>query len=100
MARPPHRSAQTRTVLQALLETHPKPTYGYHLSKATNLKSGTLYPILQRLHEQGHLNAQWEASPQSGKPPRHVYTLTERGLTLARETTSSPLITSPKAAFL
>jgi len=77
-------SKSTRAVLQALLRTHPNPTYGYDLSKATNLKSGTLYPILKRLHAQGHLHAQWEDSPHPGRPPRHVYTLTDRGLQLAQ----------------
>jgi len=85
MARLPHTSPHTRAVLQALLQAHPGPSYGYDLSKATELKSGTLYPILQRLHAQGHLAAEWEHSPHPGKPPRHIYTLTEQGLRLARE---------------
>ena len=85
MVRKPHTSPHTRAVLAALLTTHPDHTYGYDLSKATNLKSGTLYPILQRLHEQGYLSAEWEDSPHPGKPPRHIYKLTEHGLKLARE---------------
>lgn len=85
MARTPNSSPHTRAVLTALAATHPRPSYGYDLSKATELKSGTLYPILQRLHEQGYLDAQWEDSPHPGKPPRHIYTLTPQGLTLARE---------------
>ncbi|UQN08197.1 PadR family transcriptional regulator [Deinococcus sp. QL22] len=79
-------STHTRAVLQTLLHRHPAPMHGYDLSKATDLKSGTLYPILKRLHEQGHLNADWEASPHPGKPPRHIYTLTASGISLARET--------------
>ncbi|MDO4246488.1 MAG: PadR family transcriptional regulator [Deinococcus sp.] len=71
--------------MSALLSAYPAQTYGYDLSKATDLKSGTLYPILQRLHEQGYLDAEWEPSPHAGKPPRHVYRLTEEGLRLARE---------------
>lgn len=85
MARSPNSSPHTRAVLQALLAAHPGPSYGYDLSKATGLKSGTLYPILQRLHAQGYLDAGWEDSPHPGKPPRHVYTLTPEGLKLARE---------------
>ncbi|GAA5532027.1 PadR family transcriptional regulator [Deinococcus aluminii] len=85
MARSPNSSPHTRAVLQALLTAHPRPSYGYDLSKATELKSGTLYPILQRLHTQGYLEAEWEDSSHPGKPPRHIYTLTAEGLRLARE---------------
>lgn len=85
MARTAHTSPHTRAVLQALLRSYPAHAYGYDLSRATGLKSGTLYPILQRLHEQGHLTAAWEDSPHPGRPPRHIYTLTEQGLQLARE---------------
>ncbi|MFC3834591.1 MULTISPECIES: PadR family transcriptional regulator [Deinococcus] len=85
MPRLPNSSPHSLAVLGSLLQTYPAHTYGYDLSKATDLKSGTLYPILQRLHEQGYLDAQWEDSPHPGKPPRHIYRLTETGLTLARE---------------
>lgn len=85
MPRPPNSTPHTRAVLHALQQTYPAHTYGYDLSKSTNLKSGTLYPILQRLHEQGHLDAQWEDSPHPGRPPRHIYRLTQSGLQLARD---------------
>lgn len=85
MARTPHTSPPTRAVLAALLTAFPARTYGYDLSRSTRLKSGTLYPILQRLHEQGYLHAEWESSPPTGRPPRHLYRLTEAGLRLARE---------------
>lgn len=80
--RPP--SPHTVAVLLALLEAYPRATYGYDLSTVTGLKSGTLYPILQRLHERDLLSAEWENSPHEGKPPRHLYTLTAAGLDLAR----------------
>lgn len=85
MPRPPNASPHTVAVLKSLLGTYPAHTYGYDLSRATDLKSGTLYPILQRLHEGGYLDAQWEDSPHPGKPPRHIYRLTDSGLKLARE---------------
>ncbi len=100
MARPPHRSPQTHAVLRALLDAHPGSVHGYQLSKATALRSGTLYPILQRLHEQGYLQAEWEPSTQPGRPPRHAYTLTDRGLTLAREATARPPLRVGKGALL
>ena len=34
--------------------------YGYDLMKAARLPSGTLYPMLARLQEQGLVTAQWE----------------------------------------
>lgn len=100
MARTPNSSPHTRAVLTALAATHPRPSYGYDLSKATELKSGTLYPILQRLHEQGYLDAQWEDSPHAGKPARHIYTLTPEGLTLAREKVQGTKTHSLKGALL
>lgn len=83
MPRSPNISPQTQTVLHALVQAHPGWTHGYDLSRATGLKSGTLYPILRRLHDQGLLDARWEDSPVAGRPPRHIYHLTPGGLELA-----------------
>jgi PadR family transcriptional regulator PadR len=47
--------------------------------------SGTLYPLLMRLNEQGLLEARWQDAKRPGLPPRHVYRLTARGLALAHE---------------
>lgn len=58
--------------------------YGYELSRETGLASGTLYPILMRLTEQGLLEADWEPSDQPGRPPRHLYRLTGDGVALAK----------------
>ena len=59
--------------------------HGYELSKGTGLKSGTLYPILLRLSDQGLLDSRWKDAERPGRPPRHVYRLTASGLALARE---------------
>jgi PadR family transcriptional regulator len=80
MARKLNSSRQTHSVLTALLSEAFAWHYGYDLSKATGLKSGTLYPILMRLEAHGWLQAQWEDAPPSGKPPRHLYKLTAQGL--------------------
>ena len=85
MARRPNRSPQTRLVLTALLEQPAGWRHGYDLSKETDLWSGTLYPILMRLAEQGLLEDTWEATDTIGRPPRHVYRLTALGITTARE---------------
>ena len=53
--------------------------HGYELMARADVKSGTLYPLLMRLEAQGLLEARWVESPQPGRPPRHVYRLTEAG---------------------
>jgi PadR family transcriptional regulator PadR len=58
--------------------------YGYQLSKDTGLSSGTLYPLLIRLSDQGMLESQWQDPECPGRPPRHAYRLTADGLALAR----------------
>jgi PadR family transcriptional regulator len=79
---------QTRTLLEALLEGPKDWHYGYDLSRATGLKSGTLYPILMRLANRQWLETRWEAV-EPGKPPRHLYRLTPNGLAFAREACKS-----------
>ena len=78
-------SRQTLALLAALMERPRTWKHGYELSKETGLKSGTLYPILIRLSEQGLLNSRWKDAERPGRPPRHVYRLTAAGLALARE---------------
>lgn len=76
-------SPQTRAVLEALMAQPQTWRYGYDLSKETGLKSGTLYPLLMRLSDQGLLEAEWREPQQPGRPPRHAYRLTAQGLAAA-----------------
>ncbi len=69
--------------------------YGYELSKQTGLKSGTLYPLLMRLSDQGLLQSKWQEPQRAGKPPRHAYKLTPAGLAFARTIEAS--VASPAA---
>src|ERR1700730_10123583 len=78
-------SRQTLALLAALMEQPRTWQHGYQLSKRTGLKSGTLYPILIRLSDQGLLDSRWQDAERPGRPPRHVYRLTATGLALARE---------------
>lgn len=78
-------SRQTVAVLGVLLHQPRKWRYGYDLSRETGLKSGTLYPILMRLSDRSLLESKWEESPSSGRPPRHMYRLTNAGKAAARE---------------
>lgn len=84
--RPP--SAQARALLEALL-AHPTVwRHGYDLAKLAGLSSGTLYPLLIRLHDRGFLEAQWLEPERAGRPARHVYRLTTAGAAYARESPS------------
>src|SRR5271170_4870764 len=85
MARRPNNSRQTRALLAALLDRSQQWRHGYDLSKETGLKSGTLYPLLMRLSEQGLLESSWQDAERPGLPPRHVYRLTASGRALAQE---------------
>jgi PadR family transcriptional regulator, regulatory protein PadR len=78
-------SRQTVALMVALMERPRTWQHGYDLSKETGLKSGTLYPILIRLSDQGLLNSRWKDAERPGRPPRHIYRLTAAGLALARE---------------
>lgn len=85
MARTRRSSGQTLNLLGSLMDQPRKWHHGYELSKATELMSGTLYPILMRLSERGFLEHKWLPSRDSGRPPRHVYRLTARGVAHAKE---------------
>lgn len=81
--RPP--SEQTISVLRALGEAPTTWRHGYELCQQTGLKAGTMYPILIRLADRGLLETSWESEIPAGRPPRHLYRLTEAGLELAQE---------------
>jgi PadR family transcriptional regulator, regulatory protein PadR len=80
-------STQTRSILSAFLERASQWRYGYDLSRDTDLKAGTLYPILMRLSDAGWLEARWEEPNSPGRPPRHMYRLTQDGRSWARSAT-------------
>ena len=76
-------SAQTLAVLSALASQPAAWRHGYDLARETELKSGTLYPILVRLADRGIVEAQWEEEQPAGRPRRHLYRLTSDGLAAA-----------------
>jgi PadR family transcriptional regulator, regulatory protein PadR len=84
MARSRMLSNQAKNVLAALLDGRTGWMHGYELSKLANVKSGTLYPLLIRLEEQGYLEAEWQQQNVRGRPPRHAYRLTASGVKLAQ----------------
>ena len=86
--RPP--SEQTTQVLLTLAQTPTDWHYGYDLCQQTGLKPGSMYPILMRLADRGFLETSWESDLPVGRPPRHLYRLTEAGLVLAGELAATP----------
>lgn len=59
---------------------------GADIALGTNLKSGTLYPLLNRLEEAGWLSSEWEdVSPNEvGRPRRRLYEITGLGIRKAK----------------
>jgi PadR family transcriptional regulator, regulatory protein PadR len=84
MPRRPNTSPQAIAVFSALLERTDQWRHGYDIMQATGMKSGTLYPLLIRLHESGLLETEWTTPDGVGRGPRHVYRLTHEGTIFAR----------------
>ena len=66
------------------------PAHGYELRKHVEVSTGfvlhnnSLYPALHRFEQAGAVVK--TAQPQQGRPPRHVYELTDTGRELMHET--------------
>ena len=95
MTRKRKSSDQALAILAAFVEQPRSWHYGYDLSSETNLKSGTLYPILMRLSDRGLLDSKWETRESGGRPPRHMYRLSAQGLGYAREHLAPGLSATP-----
>lgn len=83
MRKPRAPSKATRAALSALLHA-PESLHGYEIMQITGVKPGTLYPMLARLEDQALLESRWEETRIEGRPPRHMYRLTEAGQVLAK----------------
>jgi len=56
--------------------------YGFDIMDATELPSGTVYPILGRLLKSGLVRSRWEQSSvarREKRPPRRYYDMTKQG---------------------
>lgn len=73
-------------VLRILLDG---PSYGYAITRRLEeaglgtVKGGTLYPLLTRLEEAGHVVVEWR--PGEGGPGRKFFALTGQGRIQAQE---------------
>ena len=78
-------SSATALVLDALDRGF---RHGFDILDATGLPSGTVYPILRRLEQDGLARSRWESgkvAQQEQRPPRRYYVLTAAGTMLVAE---------------
>jgi len=80
-------SVAAAKVLAAFLNTPRREQYGFGLMKTTNLKSGTLYPLLDRFERSGWLEEFDEDIDEVavGRPKRRLYRPTAQGEREARQ---------------
>jgi PadR family transcriptional regulator, regulatory protein PadR len=82
-------STQTRLVFQAFLDSPSEETYGFELAQVTGLPSGSIYPILDRLSDEGFVKSWWqEVETKSQRRRRRYYALTGEGRRAAQEATA------------
>lgn len=83
--RTPRLTLPTAMVLMAVSRNY---RYGFDISDATGLPSGTVYPVLRRLEEAGLLRSRWEGvetARSEQRPPRRYYTVTGSGSQAVRD---------------
>lgn len=69
----------TAVILQAVSNSY---RYGFDIMDQTGLPSGTVYPALRRLEEQGLVKSKWEREAtalRDGRPARKYYEVTKAG---------------------
>jgi len=92
-------SKQMLLLLKALSAQAQQWRHGYDLMKETGLLSGTLYPLLMRMADQGLIEAEWREPAQPGRPARHAYRLTAAGIAFAQAQAGPVAPTSPRVAL-
>jgi PadR family transcriptional regulator PadR len=87
-------------VLRVFLADLTARQYGYDLMKAAKLPSGTLYPMLARLQDEGLVTSEWEPQPEDagGRPPRKYYQLTGEGARIARIELAQASLATPRGS--
>jgi PadR family transcriptional regulator, regulatory protein PadR len=80
-------STEARRVLLVLLDSPREETYGFELTRAAGLPSGTVYPILRRLEDTGWIVSRWEILDEHrpGRRRRRYYRLTDEGILKSRQ---------------
>jgi DNA-binding PadR family transcriptional regulator len=78
----------TARLLRYFLKQHMvgQPVRATRAMEVARIGSGTFYPTVARLHENGWVSTEIEeVPPGADRPPRTLYRLTERGRVLAAE---------------
>ncbi len=78
----------TRPTALVLLALSRGLRHGFDVLDATDLPSGTVYPILRRLEDAGLVRSHWEparVAHQEGRPPRRYYELSGAGAGALRD---------------
>ena len=70
-------SLQTLRVLQVFMEDPSQPRYGLELMERTAVKSGTIYPALLKLEQEGYISSSWGTSDNNRRAK--FYALTRAG---------------------
>ncbi|MGH2731592.1 MAG: PadR family transcriptional regulator [Actinomycetota bacterium] len=80
-------SKASAKVLGAFLAEPTQDQYGFGIMRATGVKSGSLYPILQRFERLGWIEGHDEEIDEQaeGRPKRRLYRLTPAGERKARK---------------
>jgi DNA-binding PadR family transcriptional regulator len=94
----PRLTTQTLKVLKPFLENLGEEITGIEIIRASQLASGTAYPILLRLEKSGYLTSQWEDGDPAdlGRPRRRYYTITPQGAAAARSALSELSFCEPR----
>ncbi len=80
MGADPKLSHTAAMILQAI---HGGYKYGFSIMEMTGLPSGTVYPAMRRLENDGLIRSQWERqsiADAEQRPPRKYYKLTATGI--------------------
>lgn len=82
MSKDPRMSLQTLQVLGIFLSDVDKEHYGLEICNITEIKYGTVQPILRRLEDAGWLESDWEdIDPvKEGRRARRYYKITGEGV--------------------
>jgi DNA-binding PadR family transcriptional regulator len=75
----------TALILQALEQGY---SFGFQIMDVTGLPSGTVYPALRRLENEGLITSRWEAAEaalEADRPARRYYEVTKFGEEWLRE---------------
>lgn len=87
MSAPIKRSIATQLVLALLIDQRGQELFGGDITKTTEVRSGTLYPMLQRLEGISWVESRWEDAEdalRARRPRRRYYRLTGLGEREAR----------------